>query len=305
MPAAATDNDSGEADSLADEIAQLRTSDVDLEAESKAGDVASTGGDAPTGENAAVEENTPPHLSSNRPRTPYHFVPLRLNGRTHVPSAASAALLVEIGGLPALQAMTERFYANAFQDATLDKFLRDRNDPHGRRFATWIHQKLGGPGNAWDSDRAARSTSPVSVANGHRIVVSDRSSAHVAAWHSPKRPANEVGRHFQLDECRVWMRIHFWAVREAGLSPSFVDYYVRFIGHFVNVYERAAPAFARESYRWSGDKANIDAYIASGRTMTDVMGQSLGQALRQIPEAEAQDGVWPYGQSGDGTEGLE
>ena len=25
-----------------------------------------------------------------------------------------------------------------------------------------------------------------------------------------------VGRHFQLADCRVWMRLHFWAAREAG-----------------------------------------------------------------------------------------
>ena len=36
-----------------------------------------------------------------------------------------------------------------------------------------------------------------------------------------------------------------------------MDYYVRFIGHFVSVYERNAPPFARESARWSQTQANL------------------------------------------------
>ena len=70
------------------------------------------------------------------------------------------------------------------------------------------------------------------------------------------------------------MRLHFWAAREAGLleNAAFADYYVRFIGHFVRVYEQAAPAFTRESERWAADPANFDAYVASGRRMDDVTG---------------------------------
>ena len=40
------------------------------------------------------------------------------------------------------------------------------------------------------------------------------------------------------------MRLHFWAMRETGIveqSPSFAEYYVKFIAHFVSVYERSAP----------------------------------------------------------------
>jgi hypothetical protein len=46
------------------------------------------------------------------------------------------------------------------------------------------------------------------------------------------------------------MRLHFWAMRSVGIferSPSFAAYYVKFIAHFVSVYERTAPPFARES----------------------------------------------------------
>ena len=74
--------------------------------------------------------------------------------------------------------------------------------------------------------------------------------------------------------------------------PAFTDFYVRFIGHFVSVYEGSAPTFARDSY--SGNPDNIQEYINNGRTMKDVLGLSLGQALKQIPDGEANDTVWPY-----------
>ena len=84
------------------------------------------------------------------------------------------------------------------------------------------------------------------------------------------------GEHFKLDDCRVWMRLHFWAAREVGLfadHPAFMDYYVRFIGHFVSVYERLAPPFARESARWSESPANVEAYLVT-KQMPDVVGAS-------------------------------
>ena len=222
---------------------------------------------------------------------PFRFVPLRMggNGGTHKPSTASSSLIDDVP-LEKLQEMTDRFYVKAFQDETLDKFIRSHNDPHGERFAKWIHQKLSGS-HIWDKDRMAR---------GQHAPVHDRTSAHVAAWYSPKRPKEERGRHFQLDECRIWMRLHFWAMREAGLlelSPSFADYYVRFIAHFVAVYERTAPPFARESLRWSSDPKNIRTYLDNGCKMTDVLGLTLEEAAEQIPEAEFHDTEWPYNQT--------
>ena len=233
----------------------------------------------------------------NELATPYHYVPLEMggNGRTHKSTVASTALIQEIGGLPTLERMTTHFYSNAFLDSTLDNFIRSHGDPHAKRFSRWIHQKLTGS-SVWDEERASRSGRPVTVANGHTIVVHDRSSAHVAAWHSPKRPDHEVGRHFKLDECRVWMRLHFWAMRVivGDSSPSFTDYYIRFIGHFISVYEGTAPTFARDSARWSADQKNTQEYIDNGRTMNDVLGLSLGQALSQIPQDEADDTCWPH-----------
>ena len=70
-------------------------------------------------------------------------------------------------------------------------------------------------------------------------------SSHAAAWYIPKIPKRDVGRHFNLDECHVWVDastiLELW---ESGLvesNPSFAEYYIRFIGHFVRVYEVTAP----------------------------------------------------------------
>ena len=41
---------------------------------------------------------------------------------------------------------------------------------------------------------------------------------------------------------------------ECSTAAQNSHYYVRFIAHFVSVYERTAPQFARESARWSAKK---------------------------------------------------
>lgn len=282
------------ADTLEAEERAFRATDEDLTNESETSSPTTTYVSAFA---STVKANTSETMAITNEH-PYHFVPLLMagNGRTHAPTPKSSALIDEIGGLSTLYAMTRSFYEKAFRDVTLDKFIRSHDDPHASRFACWIHQKLVASSSVWDKDRDNRSRSPVTVANGHTTVVHDRSSAHVAAWYSPKRDPNEVGRHFKLDECRVWMRLHFWAMREVvgDTSPSFTDYYVRFIGHFVSVYEGTAPAFARDSYRWSEKQSNIQSYIDSGCSMEDVLGLTLGQALAQIPNDEAKDTAWPY-----------
>ena len=80
-----------------------------------------------------------------------------------------------------------------------------------------------------------------------------------------------------------------------SVSSSFAEYYIKFIGHFVSVYERTAPPFARESARWSSDQTNIQTYLDNGRLMTDVIGLPLSAALTQLPPEE-RDSVkdWPY-----------
>lgn len=219
-------------------------------------------------------------------------------GRTHMSSAESVELLAETGGIDALTRMTQAFYEKVKVNGHLDQFLRSHKDPHATRLASWIAEKMGG-GTPWSDERVTRKEIVV-LAGGIRARVYDRSSAHVAAWHSPKRPAEDVGTHFQLDDSRAWMRLMFWAGREQGLvgpaakSPRFSNWFVRFIAHFVRVYEREAPRFARESLRWSEDPANIAAYIAAGNAFEPEIHVGLEEALECLPEEEAKDFHWPY-----------
>jgi hypothetical protein len=277
--------------------AQLRASDDDLVHEANESQPVEN-------QRRLDKENTGTSLQAatvlTKARFPYKYIPLNMggsSGRTHMVSTASREMIEREVSLSDLEAMTTFFYDQAFQDPVLDPFIRSHSDDHGRRFATWIYQKLTGA-PIWDENRHNRDLTPVTLADGYKHVVHDRSSAHAAAWYSPKRPAADVGRHFQLGECRVWMRLHFWALRESKLvetSPSFVDYYVRFIAHFVRVYESTAPAFARDSYRWSADPQNIQKYLQNGRKMPEIMGLSLKRAKAQIPEQEAfDDAEWPY-----------
>jgi hypothetical protein len=82
------------------------------------------------------------------------------------------------------------------------------------------------------------------------------------------------GQHFKLDDTRIWMRLHFWAVREVGLSEhtAFWGWYQKFIGHFIRVYESRAPAYVQDSARWSADPSNSEEYLNNGCFMSDVVG---------------------------------
>jgi hypothetical protein len=276
---------------------ELRSSDPDLELEGR-------GNNEELLEKMSINSNSNkaavcPYSTGSINDTPSAlFVPLNINRNSHQYSEDTISFMDDGITLNDLQNMTELFYDKAFQDVTLDKFLRSKDDPHGSRFAKWIYTKLTGS-NVWDNDcyQRRKEHNVITLANNHMIVVHDRSSAHVAAWNSIKRPSNEVGRHFKLDECRVWMRLHFWSLRDSGLiekSPTFANYYIRFIGHFVRVYENNAPIFARDSFRWSLSKENIKQYINNGRKMKDVLGLSLNESLSQIPLEEVDDLEWPY-----------
>jgi len=215
----------------------------------------------------------------------------------HKPNDATRQLLEQVGGRDGLLPATTAFYQLAFRDPVIDSFIREHSDPHGQRFADWIAEKFGDETEPWTRERATRKTCPFSSRGRTFHTAHDRSSAHYAAWHSPKRDPVKFGKHFKLDDCRIWMRLHFWAFRAVGLfeaSPSFMDYYTKFIAHFVSVYESTAPAFARESARWSANPVNVQAYITAGRRMTDVEGLSYRQAMQQLPQLERDDREWPY-----------
>eukprot|EP00013_Stygamoeba_regulata_P010235 CAMPEP_0177681966 /NCGR_PEP_ID=MMETSP0447-20121125/31006_1 /TAXON_ID=0 /ORGANISM="Stygamoeba regulata, Strain BSH-02190019" /LENGTH=161 /DNA_ID=CAMNT_0019191435 /DNA_START=407 /DNA_END=892 /DNA_ORIENTATION=+ len=151
----------------------------------------------------------------------------------------------------------------------------------------------------WSDERVHRKPHEAVLGNGQVFVVHDRSSAHYAAWNSPKRNPRVMGRRFKLHEVRVWQRLMFWTGRELGLleadsdaSLEFTDWFVRFIAHFSAVYDRAAPAFTRDSLRWSAKEENIQEYLVH-REMKDITTVSQSKAFLQIPSEELNDS-FPY-----------
>jgi truncated hemoglobin YjbI len=232
------------------------------------------------------------------------FVPLNVINRSHKANRATKQLVRDIGGLPTLRRFTTIFYKKAFVDPHVDQFIRKHTDPHGERFACWIAEKFG-DGTPWTDERRTRPQDLMKFGANVQEVAFDRSSAHFAAWHSPKREAHKWGQHFKPDDARVWMRLHFWAAREAGLfepqHAAFMDYYIRFIGHFISIYSSKSPPFTRESARWSADPRNIDEYLASGNHMSDVIDMPVEKALAALPADERvytgsghPNPSWPY-----------
>jgi hypothetical protein len=237
---------------------------------------------------------------------PYRFISLHLSGNSFQGGRETAQLLQEIGGVETLKALTTVFYNKAFADPHLDQFILRHNDPHFERLGNWIAEKMDPSQQVGSAERKTRSLNTPHQCAGGTINVTDRSSAHAAAWHCTKRKPEVQGEHFQLHDARVWMRLMFWSAKEIGVfqrSPTFESWYVRFIAHFVHVYEREAPPFAREANRWSCSEENIAAYLQAGNSMgEDVLGEDgrgLGRGLarQQLPQEERDDAEYPYGLS--------
>ena len=194
-------------------------------------------------------------------------VPLATRGFTHVVSDGSAALLKDIGGGDRIRSLCHRFYAKGFQDRVFRTFLFEDDGPeeHGKRLGDWIIEKMGGEGLPWtESGRFGT-----------------RQEAHYKAWNAARRPRSVVGRRFKLDDCRIWMRLMFWAARDEGLDKHrpFWTWYVDFISHFIRVYERSAPPYARSAAAWSAKPENIEAYLKGGRLMRDVLGKGVPKSV--------------------------
>jgi hypothetical protein len=204
-----------------------------------------------------------PFHSHSAPKAFHLKQPVALNvaGRTHYTSEATARLLADIGGGDRIREFCTRFYANFFADPVLVQFIfeRDGAEAHGQRLADWIIQKMDEDQKPWsDSGRWGM-----------------RQPSHYRAWTNSARNPAVRGDHFKLDDTRLWMRLHFWALRETGLGPQqhavFWNWYKQFIGHFIRVYERSAPAYVDDSADWSSDPTNIKEYLKNGRRMLDVI----------------------------------
>lgn len=210
----------------------------------------------------AATAQCPFHRHAAGPRKLTTPPPLAVQGGTHVVTPATVELGKDIGGVDALRVLCTRFYAHAFEDKTLAPFFfaDDGAEAHGRRLADWICEKMG-DGSPWtDSGRLGM-----------------RQPSHYRAWNSDKRDPSVRGRHFNLPECRTWMRLMFLSARECGLAdhkPFFV-WFQSFIGHFIRVYERTAPPFVTADALWSADADAVAAYQAAGCVMQDLGGDDL------------------------------
>eukprot|EP00511_Aplanochytrium_stocchinoi_P002944 CAMPEP_0204824406 /NCGR_PEP_ID=MMETSP1346-20131115/2436_1 /ASSEMBLY_ACC=CAM_ASM_000771 /TAXON_ID=215587 /ORGANISM="Aplanochytrium stocchinoi, Strain GSBS06" /LENGTH=255 /DNA_ID=CAMNT_0051951549 /DNA_START=457 /DNA_END=1225 /DNA_ORIENTATION=- len=199
-------------------------------------------------------------ITNDPPLTEVPDLVLR-NGFSFEGNEESADLIRNIGGGDRIREGCTRFYARAFEDHTLSPFMTvfdDGAENHGNRLGNWIVEKIGSEGTPWtDSGRGGL-----------------RQQTHFKAWNSPGRDPRVRGQHFKLDDCIIWMRIHFWAMREVGLSqyPAFWTYYKDFIGHFIAVYERQAPPHTEAAAEWSADSSNIENYIQDGYKMKGVIG---------------------------------
>ncbi|KAH9070448.1 hypothetical protein Ae201684P_002806 [Aphanomyces euteiches] len=177
---------------------------------------------------------------------------------TFLGSTDTAALLRAIGGGDKIRECCTRFYARAFLDKQLQPFFfeEDGATRHGQRLADWIIEKMGGEGTPWtDSGRYGM-----------------RQPSHYKAWNSKKRDVAVRGDHFNLVDTRTWMRLHFWAARECELHnhKAFWAWYIRFLQHFVAIYERRAVPFAFHDANWAANTANIDAYLENDHKMIDL-----------------------------------
>ena len=176
------------------------------------------------------------------------------------PTVESADLLRNIGGGDRIREICTRFYARAFVDMKLKEFFFnfDGATSHAFRLANWIIEHMGGEGKPWFESGRWMS----------------REASHTEAWGNERREPELRGVPFKLIDCRVWIRLHFWAVRECGLAghESFMRWYVTFLSYFVQIYEITAKEYVQQDSQWSGDKNNTKNYLSNGYRMVDLMG---------------------------------
>lgn len=97
---------------------------------------------------------------------------------------------------------------------------------------------------------------------------------HQESWYSKTRSPEKIGQPFKLDDCRVWVRLHFWAVHECGLGhhKAFMSWYARFLAYFVQIYEEKTKEYVAIDAYWALQPGNIEQYVKDGNKMLDVIG---------------------------------
>jgi hypothetical protein len=198
-------------------------------------------------------------------------------------------LATELGGFDGMLRVTTAFYAKFHADAHIRQFLGDLQTPlttHARRLAMYISEMMGATEMPWSNDLESRPLEAICIQGGQGDAergkchyARSRQDAHYIAWHSMARAPEKVGRRFKLDDCRVWMRLFFWSLRDCAVPPVAFRYLVKWVGHFIAVYEVSARQFAVHEANWSADPLNVRKYEENGRLMTDVVDVSLATAM--------------------------
>jgi hypothetical protein len=206
-------------------------------------------------------------------------------------TADTAAVLRAAGGQDGVVRVLTAFYSKFHEDRHLKQFLGGLQQPlevHARRLGLYITEQMGKPDAPWSKDLEERERKVIRLAGGRSAVVTDRFSAHHCAWHSVDRAPERVGRRFKLDDCRVWMRLMFWALRDCGHGEDspFFRYMLKFVAHFIAIYEQTARQFTLLEARWSHDPRNLEIYERNGRFMGDVVDVPLSVAIAAIPAQE-------------------
>eukprot|EP00605_Chrysophyceae_sp_TOSAG23-4_P001223 GSChrysophyteH1.ASY1.ANO1.1333.1 assembled CDS len=194
---------------------------------------------------------------------------ISVRGGTHQCTEQAAALLADIGGSDRIREACTRFYARAFLDETIKLFFfeDDGAAAHGKRLADWIIEKMDPFQQPWtESGRLGQ-----------------RQPSHLKAWNNSKRDAKDRGKHFDLKDTRIWMRLHFWAFRECGLldHEPFSRWFKQFIKHFIAVYEREAPPYVEQDAMWSKNPEHTQAYETEHR-MADLLTNPGGRTMLEI-----------------------
>ena len=134
--------------------------------------------------------------------------------------------MVDIGGADVIREMLTRFYSHMFKDSLLNTFIFEKDGPehHGKRFADWVIEAMGGEGR------------PMTESGREHMIL----PMHHKAAYSVKRDPQVRGRRFNTVDSRIWQRLHFLAVRECGLArhTAFWKWYVEYITLYMPIYSQ-------------------------------------------------------------------
>jgi hypothetical protein len=223
---------------------------------------------------------TPIHSQEFSPAA-LRLVPLRhgeVGRRTHSGNRRISALDSRVSA--DLSHMTELFCEKALKTPRWTHLLGPTMTSRGVASASLFIKVVGSP-TVWDEDRRNAILDLLKSLRGYQHVVHRPDvGARGSPAFRPKRP---------VADRRLWtrraslMRLHFWALRRIGslLQPAQFRGLLRslYCSTLFEVRSCSAPQFAGDSFRWSANPANIEAYIRNGCRMNDAGLESLQMTI--------------------------